>query len=1179
MRMLLSAMVCVFAVLRLTAQPLTNGDAVATFASGSNAGNFVVALMKVQDANLQPVNTGWNPVKQYGPSNSWTRTNLGEVFGICISNAPHIYVAATRLYGGSAGPGGWGGVYRLDGLTGAITPFLTTLAAPTGGIGTSTIPNTGPGLGNIAYDPVFDQFFVTNFEDGKIYRVNNAGIIQSTFDPFAADGGASGQAPIGERVFGIGVHNNHVYFSRWVEDCLMPDPVASNEIWSVALNGSGDFNPGSAQLEIALPPLPGNNWSNPVSDIEFNQAGHMLVAERTMRSTLTGYTTNAHASRLMEYRLAGVTWLPAPQVYGIGTPGVGSSCGSFPTGMNSSGGCDYGYGSWDKDKRVPVDCDSAVWSMGDALISLSVYGAQRLPASGGVAATAGVMVNLGTAKTFYGDIDIWQNCRVESDPCKGVRVIEFGQTQGVPNSDGGCCVQFGINNSMANTWTGFTVTANTPGVSINYASGPAGWMTTTPLTQVTYTHTSGFIPTGTSFPFVFCLNVGTTVSQSITISMVGANGVKCDSTFTLQCHGTPPPVPPCGKLQKLSVSCLQVGANGSTYSMTTQIQNLSWYTANGYNITVNSPAGVSVTPNSGPFVPVVPPMGISTTLPFTITVPAGVTANTLCLSITLHDASMQNCCTFDTCIVLPKCTDCCDEFDIKVPTITGTMSGAGAGTITSSLNAGPQPIASFTATIVSVTRGKVWCGGSVTSPGGPVAVVFTGGSLTPVINSAPVFAPPTSSVTWGTQPSGVSMSGPPSNLSLNVSMPNAALGFFCRDTITVCIRYSFTDTSCVTCDTTVCIRIPRKGSIIIHNGDWHHAVNLKMKSTTEGTLTLRKLYGPGQPHYGNLRYSGSPQAKLARMSLTNGGVVVVTDGVADAAVVMDEKTDSLTYDVVFENKESVKVFPTYAELTAAECRGCPEEASPQLTVWARIPGEQGGDTIAEDRKSTRPKNVRTYMLFIANGNPGGQNIASFRIAPSRPELSILAFGPGDLDGDGRLDLMLVESSKETGAKHLAVANIVHRDVAARLIAPGEQLRPIYITVAGDDGPISLDYTTVGEDGQELSNGDVLLEEPVSILQEPGDGGGSDAEVHMSAHPNPAVGDVSISIRSTMVLHGSRLMVVDINGRTVSEFGHFDMGTTGAATIQGYIGHLASGSYRIVLVADDGRWSIPLTITR
>jgi len=219
------------------------------------------------------------------------------------------------------------------------------------------------------------------------------------------------------------------------------------------------------------------------------------------------------------------------------------------------------------------------------------------------------------------------------------------------------------------------------------------------------------------------------------------------------------------------------------------------------------------------------------------------------------------------------------------------------------------------------------------------------------------------------------------------------------------------------------------------------------------------------------------------------------------------------------------------------------------------------------------------MLFIANGNPGGQSIASFRIAPSRPELSILAFGPGDLDGDGKLDLMLVESGNETGVKHLAVANIVHRDIAARLIAPGEQLRPIYITVAGDDGPVSLDYTTIGEDGQELSNGDVLLEEPVSIVQEPGDGGGSGAQVHMSAHPNPAAGDVSISIRSTMVLHGSRLMVVDINGRVVSEFGHFDMGTTGAATIQGSIGNLANGSYRIVLVTDDGRWSIPLTITR
>ena len=76
--------------------------------------------------------------------------------------------------------------------------------------------------------------FVTSFEDGQIHRVDMGGSVTSTFDPFAADDATPGYAPLGERLWGVGVHASRVYFGRWVEDFSRRDATGSNEVWPVA---------------------------------------------------------------------------------------------------------------------------------------------------------------------------------------------------------------------------------------------------------------------------------------------------------------------------------------------------------------------------------------------------------------------------------------------------------------------------------------------------------------------------------------------------------------------------------------------------------------------------------------------------------------------------------------------------------------------------------------------------------------------------------------------------------------------------------------------------------------------------------------------------------------------------------------------------------------------------------
>lgn len=226
---------------------------------------------------------------------AWTADQIGNVFGVTWDNDRDIYVTATsniegyaivgavhdavwrygNVGGGANDLGAAGTVYKIDGGTGAVSVFAQLPQQQ------SIVRSvnygarlTGPGLGNISYDTNNDQFFVTNDEDGTIYRLDNTGQILSTFDPLGPDDGSAGFAPRGERLWGIGLLNGRVYYSVWPAENAQPT------VRSVALSG-GDFVPGTDQLELT-----GSftNPGHPISDIEFSADGRMLVGQRTMAS-------------------------------------------------------------------------------------------------------------------------------------------------------------------------------------------------------------------------------------------------------------------------------------------------------------------------------------------------------------------------------------------------------------------------------------------------------------------------------------------------------------------------------------------------------------------------------------------------------------------------------------------------------------------------------------------------------------------------------------------------------------------------------------------------------------------------------------------------------------------------------------------------------------------------------
>ncbi len=439
----------------------------ANYLSGVNQNAPVMALVDVRDHSTATPGTWWTTASASEFSDpTWTPQNLGQVFGIAIDGNEDIFVAASSIYTcATTSPytynpytaSGPGAIYKIDGSTFAITNYTTTGAFSPGG---TRIPNNGSALGDIGYDATNNQFFVTNHADGMIYRIKN-GLVMSRFDPFGtlnppASGNASDPSFVAltERTWGVAYFGGRVYFATWREDIGRQSATAANEIWSIGLDGSGEFqgtffNGGSQKwengevLEITLPCYPvSTNYSNPVSDIAFSKTGRMLLAERTMSSDCGGaFSTNwygyAHTSRVLEYEFNGLSWSL--------TPGHTTSLCSTNTNLkystgaanavtdNSAGGIDYGYASFNPATTTQPDCDRFIWNTGDNLHPSTgfntfcsqpgttwLYGMQGTPATGGTNLNS-LLVDFDNNvcshdKILLGDVEIFRCGCIEPEP-------------------------------------------------------------------------------------------------------------------------------------------------------------------------------------------------------------------------------------------------------------------------------------------------------------------------------------------------------------------------------------------------------------------------------------------------------------------------------------------------------------------------------------------------------------------------------------------------------------------------------------------------------------------------------------------------------------------------------------------------------------------------------------------
>lgn len=386
-----------------------------------NVFDHVLAVKDTRDRSNAPINTKWIPPLTI-TNPQWNAQNMGTVFGLAIDKDYNIYTSQTDVYSEYSPSYVGGKIFKVD----AVTHAVSTLA---------TLPNTGSGLGNICYVEQYDRLYVTNFEDGKIYWIHiPSGTVSSLPYDFNNPHNSSNlnNPPfenLGERVWAVAYHSpdNRLYFSVWNQNCgftISSAPVGSlnNQVYSIQLDANGDFpsNTSTENLEIDLPPLPGKNHSDPVSDIAFsNDFSTMILAEKSvyefqfssLRQRPADLFPNWPQARLFEYTDQGSNWGSSPsQQYYIGVePGS--------NGQSAVGGIDYGYDNFTNPPTIP-DCDTVVYATGNALEltyvggAHNVFGMAIIPASGNTLTNLNsVIIDAGPSSSFkteLGDVEVFK---------------------------------------------------------------------------------------------------------------------------------------------------------------------------------------------------------------------------------------------------------------------------------------------------------------------------------------------------------------------------------------------------------------------------------------------------------------------------------------------------------------------------------------------------------------------------------------------------------------------------------------------------------------------------------------------------------------------------------------------------------------------------------------------------
>ncbi|MDZ4755449.1 MAG: hypothetical protein SGJ09_09155 [Phycisphaerae bacterium] len=641
--------------------------------SGDLPSSLVLNLFDISGFASQGLPSIWAAPRYEDPL--WTQATLGSVAGVTADGAGNMYLSHCIWYPvhslGSLG-GDTGAVTRIDGATGTPTLLsnLPQVPVPTFQCpGTSAPPVSPPGLGNLTWSCSYQSLYVTNFEDGRVYRIDPSAPvghrIKSAWD-FATDvldlSGTDdadwtealdqpGPVCYGERVWGVAVANGKMFVSQWNRD-FNTSGAGSNKIWSVQVDAAGNPVPASKAIEIDLAGL---STQSAVADLAFDADCCLYTAEKSINPPLDLGCGWAHESRLRKF-----CWQPNP----AGGGGVWNQSGNFDVGASTvcSGTVFCGGAQPDSASGgVGVDNGSGglVWATGDYLVCSAcltppvfIYGIAGISQSGNINSDYISIDSDGNSISEAVEYDKREigSCEVICSKCMDVATssIECKFTDGDPS----------IPVPGQYTWT-FTVTNNSS-------------TTATSLSILSPNVTPPLIPllpplgTGDSATVTVTLsNMVANTTGSFDFLLFGSLGQVC-------CHDVVDvAIPDCDCLRALdsaigNLTCVG-GLASFTYSFT--MQNLFAPYPIAHVLLGVQPAGSPVTVSPMYFSAATTPALVPSPLPvygitsLSIQVANATPGTIVKVEILIHSADFLYCCSEVIEIQVPDCptalSNCC----------------------------------------------------------------------------------------------------------------------------------------------------------------------------------------------------------------------------------------------------------------------------------------------------------------------------------------------------------------------------------------------------------------------------------------------------------------------------------------------------------------------------------------
>ena len=437
-----------------------------------------------------------------------TASEVGQVFGIALDDAkvPNIYVTATSFYGlnivtrdlpnalkinkkpfitndidtrperqvrgkryatwmqGQFGKGGGAGsVWKINGKTGKVSKFTDIIL--------NDVKNAGAALGNIAFDVMHRQFFVSDLDTGMIHRISMQGKDLGHFDHGVTARKLYGLKPIilnpidradihssnfdatnvktwgytraGRRVYGLTVVKDRLFYAVY-NGSNMP-----GEIWSMGLDNKGDFT-NDSRFELHLNDLDTNL---PVTDMIVTNDGQMILSQRPLNQgsyAMNSFTEPVKA-QTVRYHLKVPQdgkidrWYSEAQEYGVGFTEP------FRQGV---GGISLGY-SYDLNGSIDTTlCNKALWISAEHMLKGKEFDSILGTDGSGVQGIPMVLSNVNKpawyahfsffpqsqyeSRGYVGDVEIYQQpCLCECNEASYVNTFVDAQsvsTAGTPLS-------------------------------------------------------------------------------------------------------------------------------------------------------------------------------------------------------------------------------------------------------------------------------------------------------------------------------------------------------------------------------------------------------------------------------------------------------------------------------------------------------------------------------------------------------------------------------------------------------------------------------------------------------------------------------------------------------------------------------------------------------------------------